>query len=102
MKSEYRGWEAQKFIDDSIAWANNPLYGWCEKNVKADGTKYNIYTDGLKIYTTLDAQMQRYAEEAVENIWAGIYNLASSPRKRTELCTVLPKHNSGRAGVNLG
>lgn len=71
VKSEYRGWEAQKFIDDSIAWANNPLYGWCEKNVKADGTKYNIYTDGLKIYTTLDAQMQRYAEEAVEKHLGG-------------------------------
>ena len=71
VKSEYRGWEAQKFIDDSTAWANNPLYGWCEKNVKADGTKYNIYTDGLKIYTTLDAQMQRYAEEAVEKHLGG-------------------------------
>ena len=71
VKSEYRGWEAQKSIDDSIAWANNPLYGWCEKNVKADGTKYNIYTDGLKIYTTLDAQMQRYAEEAVEKHLGG-------------------------------
>lgn len=91
MKSEYRGWEAQKFIDDSIAWANNPLYGWCEKNVKADGTKYNIYTDGLKIYTTLDAQMQRYAEEAVENIWAGIYNLVSSPRKKDGVMRRFPE-----------
>ena len=57
-------------IEGHIA-ANNPLYGWCEKNVKADGTKYNIYTDGLKIYTTLDAQMQRYAEEAVEKHLGG-------------------------------
>ena len=47
------------------------MYGWCEKNLKADGTKYNIYTDGLKIYTTLDAQMQRYAEEAVEKHLGG-------------------------------
>ena len=39
--------------------------------MKADGTKYNIYTDGLKIYTTLDAQMQRYAEEAVEKHLGG-------------------------------
>lgn len=82
MKSEYRGWEAQKFIDDSIAWANNPLYGWCEKNVKADGTKYNIYTDGLKIYTTLMRRCNGMPRRLWKNIWAGIYNLASSPRKK--------------------
>lgn len=46
-------------------WDNNPLYGWCNKNTKPDGSKYNLYTDGLKIYTTIDARMQRYAEEAV-------------------------------------
>jgi len=33
--------------------------------LKADGTNYNLYTDGLKIYTTIDANMQRYAEESV-------------------------------------
>ncbi len=43
VKSEYRGWEAQKFIDDSTAWANNPLYGWCEKNTKKDGSKYKAW-----------------------------------------------------------
>ncbi|MEN9332833.1 MAG: hypothetical protein RLY35_13 [Bacteroidota bacterium] len=36
------------------------------KYVKADGTPYNIYKDGLKIYTTLDAKMQEYGEWAVE------------------------------------
>lgn len=46
-------------------WDNNPLYGWCNKNTKADGSKYNIYKDGLKIYTTINAKMQRYAEAAV-------------------------------------
>ncbi len=46
-------------------WENNPIYGWCQKNTKADGTPYNLFRDGLKIYTTLDATMQRYAEEAV-------------------------------------
>ncbi len=44
----------------------NPIYGWCLKNTKADGTPYNIYRDGLKIYTTINADMQRYAEEAVQ------------------------------------
>ncbi len=47
-------------------WESNPLYGWCIKNKKADGTEYNIYRDGLKIYTTLNSTMQRYAEEAVQ------------------------------------
>ena len=64
-KSEYRGWQMQKYYEDSLAWKNNPLFGWCAKNKKKDGTNYNIYTDGLKIYTTLDSRMQRYAEEAV-------------------------------------
>lgn len=71
VRSDYRGWEQQKFVDDSIAWETNPLYGWCEKNRKADGSKYNIYTDGLKIYTTIDSRMQRYAEEAVREHLGG-------------------------------
>ena len=65
-RSDYRGWQKQQYIDDSIAWATNPLYGWCNKNRKPDGSKYNIYTDGLKIFTTLDSRMQAYAEAAVE------------------------------------
>ena len=44
----------------------NPLYGWCHKNTKADGTPYNIYRDGLKIYTTVNSAMQTYAEQAVQ------------------------------------
>jgi penicillin-binding protein 1A len=38
---------------------------WCKQHEKEDGTKYDIYKDGLKIYTTIDPKMQRYAEEAV-------------------------------------
>lgn len=55
-----------QFKEDSIQWANNPLYGWCNKNLKPDGTPYNLYRDGLKIFTTLNSRMQHYAEEAVE------------------------------------
>lgn len=47
-------------------WETNPIYGWVHKNKKADGTPYNIYRDGLKIYTTLNIKMQQYAEEAVK------------------------------------
>lgn len=65
-KKNYRGWEMQKFYEDSLDWENNPLFGWCNKNKKADGTNYNLYTDGLKIYTTIDSRMQQYLEEAVK------------------------------------
>ena len=64
-KSDYRGWQMQKYYEDSLDWETNPLYGWCQKNKRPDGKNYNLYTDGLKIYTTIDSRMQRYAEEAV-------------------------------------
>lgn len=64
-RGDYPEWDQQRFVDDSIQWATNPLYGWVEKNPKPDGTKYNIYTDGLRIYTSIDSRMQKYAEEAV-------------------------------------
>jgi penicillin-binding protein 1A len=65
-KANYRGWQQQQWYEDSLDWETNPLYGWCEKNIKKDGNRYNLYTDGLKIYTTIDSRMQRYAENAVE------------------------------------
>lgn len=64
-RGDYPDWDQQRFVDDSIQWATNPLYGWVEKNPKPDGIKYNIYTDGLRIYTSIDSRMQKYAEEAV-------------------------------------
>ncbi len=64
-RSDYASWQDQKYKDDLWQWENNPLYGFCAKNKKADGTNYNIYTDGLKIYTTIDSRMQQAAEEAV-------------------------------------
>ncbi|NDV66894.1 transglycosylase domain-containing protein [Bacteroides sp. 224] len=66
IKSNYRGWQMQKFYEDSLAWETNPLYGWCNKHKKKDGSNYSIYTDGLKVYTTVNSRMQRYAEEAVK------------------------------------
>ncbi len=57
----------QSFMADSIQWADNPLFGWCNKNMKPDQTPYNLYVDGLKIYTTIDSRMQKYAEEALRN-----------------------------------
>lgn len=64
-KEDYLEWQGQKYYEDSLAWETDPLYGWCNKNTRRDGQNYNIYTDGLKIYTTIDARMQRYAEESM-------------------------------------
>ncbi|MDD5861097.1 MAG: transglycosylase domain-containing protein [Prevotella sp.] len=64
-RSDYPLWNQSQFVIDSITWASDPLYGWCNKNFKKDGTPYNVYTDGLKVFTTIDSRMQRYAEEAV-------------------------------------
>lgn len=53
------------YMGDSVRWLRDPVFGWVSKNKKADGTYYNLYKDGLKIYTTINSHMQRYAEEAV-------------------------------------
>jgi penicillin-binding protein 1A len=49
----------------AAAWEANPLRGFCLKQTKPDGKPYNLYRDGLRIYTTIDSRMQQYAEEAV-------------------------------------
>ncbi len=63
-KADYPEWNYVKYYMDSLYWEQDPLYGWCNKNVKRDGEHYNIYTDGLKVYTTIDSRMQHYAEQA--------------------------------------
>lgn len=65
-RKNYAAWEREQFLKDSISWERNPAYGWCEKNRKPDGSKYNIYSDGLKIYTGIDSRMQAHAEAAVQ------------------------------------
>ncbi len=71
-RKHYSSTNYQKYKEDSTEWADNPLYGWCNKNKKADNkTPYNIYSDGLKIYTTVNSRMQQYAEEAVREHMGG-------------------------------
>lgn len=65
-KDNYASWQMGQYAVDSAAWADDPLYGWCNKNKKSDGKPYNLYTDGLRIYTTVDSRMQTYAEDAVK------------------------------------
>ena len=58
-------YQYEDYVVDSLLWANDGFYGWLNKNLKADGSKYNLDRDGLRIYTTINYKMQQYAEEAV-------------------------------------
>ncbi len=64
VKRKYLSYESYK--EDSTEWANNPLYGWCNKNRKPDGSPYDLFKDGLKIYTTINYKLQEEAEKAVK------------------------------------
>ena len=64
-RSNYRGWQMQQFYEDSLDWEQDPLFGWCNKNTNQNGKPYDLYTDGLKVYVTIDSRMQQYAEDAV-------------------------------------
>ena len=61
----------EDFRVDSLQWADDPLYGWLNKNMKSDGSPYDLDKDGLRIYTTINAKMQRYAEDAVAEHLSG-------------------------------
>ena len=82
-RSDYASWQYDRFRDDSIQWETNPLFGWCNKNRKPDGTPYNIYTDGLKIYTTINPTMQRYAEESMQEHLADYLQPAFDRERRS-------------------
>ncbi len=76
-RSSYRQYEDYKV--DSTLWRDDALYGWLNKNLKPDGTKYNLDKEGLKIYTTINSKMQQYAEEAVaehlgQNLQSAFFN----------------------------
>ncbi len=80
--SKYPEWNRVQYNIDSIAWETDPLYGWCNKNFKKDGEPYNVYTDGLKIFTSIDSRMQKYAEEAVRRHVAGFLQPEFSKENR--------------------
>jgi penicillin-binding protein 1A len=63
-KANYFSFE--RYQEDSVKWETEPLYGWCNKNFKPDGSPYNLYRDGIRIYSAINYKMQKYAEEAVE------------------------------------
>ena len=71
-KPERENYESkEQFELELTEWNENELRGWCKRNFKSDGTPYNIYTDGLRIYTSIDSRMQSYAEQAVKEFMGG-------------------------------
>ena len=80
--SQYPAWNKLQYRLDSAEWVNNPLYGFCNKNTKPDGSHYDLYKDGLKIYTTIDSRMQRYAEEAVSEHMQYMQNLFFKEKRK--------------------
>jgi len=58
-------WQRANYDESRRQWDNNPLYGFVHKNPR-NGRPLNIYTSGLRIYTTIDSRMQQHAEEAVK------------------------------------
>lgn len=88
----YKDWQRQQYYSDSIAWENDPLFGWCKKNKKRDGSNYDIYVDGLKIYTTIDTRMQEYAEQSMyEHVAKNLQPIFNSQRSS---CRNFPYSNS--------
>lgn len=85
VRSHYASWEGQKFTDDSLLWVNDPLFGWVEKNPKPDGSKWDIYNDGLRIYTTIDSRMQQHAEEAVREHMADLQRRFFAEKRSSKL-----------------
>ena len=67
------------------------MKNWVKENKKSDGTEYDMYKDGLKIYTTIDSRMQTYAEEAVQQ---------HLPNLQAELATQ-QKENKNAPFVNI-
>ena len=53
------------YVADSLRWEEDPIFGWVVKNPRGDGTLWDLDQDGLRIYTTINIKMQKYAEEAV-------------------------------------
>ena len=83
-RDAYPSWGYVKYVVDSIAWEQDPLYGWCNKNTKRNGEPYNVYTDGLKVFTTIDSRMQLYAEEACYEHVAGYLQPAFDKANRSK------------------
>lgn len=82
-RDDYASWQADIYSADSAAWINDPLYGWCNKNKKPDGSNYDIYADGLRIHVALNKRMQEHAEIAMREHMSGSLQPAFDREKRS-------------------
>ena len=102
VRSDYASWQNQQYYEDSLSWVNDPVYGWCNKNLNRDGRPYNIYTDGLKVYTTLDSRMQEYAEQAVaKHVTGELQPLFDKEQKNNKNAPYASAISATRARANL-
>lgn len=94
-RDNYPKWNNRQFVLDSIAWREDPLYGWCNKNFKRNGDAYNVNTDGLRIFTTIDTRMQCYAEDAVREHVGGYlqneFNIANKYKKNAPYSSTISR-----------
>lgn len=81
-RSDYASWQGDLYTADSLSWIEDPLYGWCYKNRKSDGSYYDLYADGLKIHTTINARMQEHAEASVREHMSGFIQPNFDKEKR--------------------
>lgn len=86
LRSEYKSDNSyklalSKYNTDSVQWSEDPLYGWIIKNPKPNGDLYDLNNDGLRIYTTIDTKMQKYAEEAMYEHLGGVLQPAFTREK---------------------
>ena len=88
-RNYYTEWDYEQALRE---YNENPIYGWCYKNTKANGEPYDIYRDGLKIYTTVDARMQRYAEEALQEHMAEVVQPRMDGQIRSRGGILYPDH----------
>ncbi len=58
---------------------------WCQEHYKNESELYNLYTDGLKVYTTIDSRLQQYAEEAMKSHMAHLQEIFEKQWKGDEL-----------------
>lgn len=93
-KNYYTEWDYEQALKE---YNENPIMGWCHKNRKANGEPYDIYRDGLKIYTTVDAQMQKYAEAAFREQMAELVQPRMESQIRSRGGSLFPDLNKAES-----
>ena len=93
-KNYYTEWDYEQALKE---YNENPIMGWCHKNRKANGEPYDIYRDGLKIYTTVDAEMQKYAEAAFREQMAELVQPRMESQIRSRGGSLFPDLNKAES-----